>query len=99
MTDLKHHCHISFQLIPLVDKANTYAIIDKALDLIRSSGINHVTGAMETTLEGNYDDVMALIRKAQVATLDHADELVSVIKVHLRKEGPVTFDEKIGRSL
>ena len=94
MTDLKHPCHVSFQLLPLLDHDKIYQIVDKALEIIRSSGIAHVTGPMETTMEGDYDEIMKIIRKIQVLTLEHSDELVSVIKVHLRKYGPVTFEEK-----
>lgn len=91
---MDHPVHLALQIVPL-GTPQTYSVIDRAIDVIRQSGVRFTVGPMETVLEGNYNTVMAIAREAQVAALEAgADELVVTLKLHIRKSGPVLFDEK-----
>ena len=57
---------VSFQVLPggLPDKATTYAAVDAAIAVVAASGLTYLVNPMETTIEGEYDTVMAVIKRA-----------------------------------
>lgn len=88
---------MAIQIIPLkTNQQNLYSIIDKAIDVIDQSGLTYQVCAMETVIEGKYDQVMAVAKKAQeIAMKEGAEELIVNIKLHIRKDGDVTWSEKM----
>jgi uncharacterized protein YqgV (UPF0045/DUF77 family) len=91
---MNHTIHLALQIVPLSSKP-AYPIIDRAIAVIQDSGLPFTVGPMETVIEGDYDRVMQVARAAQLAALDAgADELVVAMKLHIRKEGSVSFGEK-----
>ena len=56
-----HKINAALQLLPLSNNIDKYKIIDKAIDLIKSSGLNYVVCPFETVVEGSYVEVMQLI--------------------------------------
>ena len=62
---------VSFEVLPggLPDKAATYAAVDAAIAVVAESGLTYRVGPMETTIEGEYDDIMTVIKRAQEAVL------------------------------
>jgi uncharacterized protein YqgV (UPF0045/DUF77 family) len=50
---------------------------------------------METTMEGEYDVLMEIVKKCHEIVFEHgAERVVSVVKIDAKKNG-VTMDEKI----
>ncbi|HEY8513661.1 MAG TPA: thiamine-binding protein [Cyclobacteriaceae bacterium] len=95
---MKHNIHLALQIVPLTTSDRAYPVIDKAIDVIAASGLRYQVGAMETVIEGPYDDAMRTIKAAQQACFDAgAEELVVNIKLHVRKNGDVTFGEKLDK--
>lgn len=93
---MEHQIHLAIQIIPLNSKHHPYEAIDKAIEVIQQSGLRYEVGPMETVIEGTYEAVMETARKAQQACLLHgANELVVNMKLHLRKDGDVTWEEKM----
>jgi uncharacterized protein YqgV (UPF0045/DUF77 family) len=62
--------------------ANPYAHVEAAIAVIEGSGLHYEVSALGTTVEGDPDDVWALLRRAHEACLAAgAEGLVTVIKV------------------
>lgn len=81
---------VSFEVLPggIADKAAVYRAVDAAIDVVAQSGLPYKVGAMETTVEGDYDTVMALIKQAQDAVLAAgADRVFTLIKVDYNPQG------------
>ena len=93
---MKHQIHLAIQIVPLsTGDQHPYAVIDKAIEVIARSGLRYAVGAMETVMEGPYEEAMAVAKKAQEACLEAgAGELVVNLKLHVRKDGDVTCEEK-----
>jgi uncharacterized protein YqgV (UPF0045/DUF77 family) len=75
---------VSFQVLPggLAEQAAVYAAVDAAIAVVASSGLPYLVSPMETTVEGEYDAVMALIKRAQDAALAAgATRTMTLIKV------------------
>lgn len=88
---------ISFQVLPggLPDKAATYAAVDAAIAVVAASGLPYTVGAMETTIEGEYDAIMPMIRQALDAVIAAGANRVFVnMKIDYDPRGS-TIDEKL----
>lgn len=93
---MNHKIHLAIQIIPLVKRDRVYSIVDKAIEKIADSGLPYSVGPMETVIEGEYDNVLLIARKAQEACLEAgADELVVNLKIHVRKNADITWEEKM----
>lgn len=92
---MKHQIHFAIQIVPISKTHHPYVLIDKAIDVIKESGLRYEVCPMETVIEGDYEVIMQVIKKAQEACLEAgADEIVVTIKVHARKDSGVTWEEK-----
>ncbi len=73
----------AIQLLPIGAKENKYDLIDAAIGLIQTSGLNYKVCPFETVVEGPSDKVYALIQNIQEETLKHnCSELLINIKIH-----------------
>jgi uncharacterized protein YqgV (UPF0045/DUF77 family) len=89
--------NVGFQVLPKVKDGNSYAIVDKAIEVVQASGVKYEVGPMETVMEGQYDLLLDIVKRAQEACIEAgASEVMTFIKVHYRPEG-VTIDEKIAK--
>lgn len=92
---MKNQVHIAIQIVP-ISREHPYPIIDRAIDVIKNSGVEYRVGAMETVMQGDYKKLMAIVQQAQDACFAAgADEVVVTLKVHAKKEGDVTWEEKL----
>ncbi|MBP7175052.1 MAG: thiamine-binding protein [Thermoclostridium sp.] len=89
--------NVSLQILPRVPDERLYPVIDKVIELIAQSGIKYMVGPMETTMEGEYDILMGIVKKAQELCIEEgATRVLSVVKIDYKPEG-VTMDEKVGK--
>lgn len=89
--------NVSLQIIPKVPDERTYAVVDRVIEMIQKSGVKYLVGPMETTMEGDLDTLLLLVKKAQeVCTNEGATRVLSVVKIDYKLEG-VTMDEKISK--
>ncbi|MEW6622873.1 MAG: thiamine-binding protein [Bacillota bacterium] len=90
-------CNVSLQVIPNVSEEKIYEIVDKVIELIRDSGVKYMVGPMETTMEGELDELLAIVQKAQIVCVQAgAKRVCSVVKIDY-SPGGVTIDEKVGK--
>ena len=88
--------NVSLQVIPSTEKeADLYPIVDKVIELIEESGVKYQVGPMETTMEGELDELLEIVREAQHVCEKHgARRVLSVVKIDY-KPGGVTMGEKM----
>jgi uncharacterized protein (TIGR00106 family) len=88
--------NIAVQVIPLSKKGLRYELIDEAIDVIKDSGINHRVCPFETVIEGNYDEIMEIIKRCRDRCFEMgAEEILVNLKIHQRRSSAVTIDEKM----
>ena len=88
-------CNVSLQVIPTVMEDRIYPVVDKVIEYIESTGVKYEVGAMETTMEGELEELLEIVKRAQEnCTEEGASRVVSMVKIDYKKEG-VTMDEKI----
>jgi len=87
--------NVSLQVIPTVSEADIYRVVDKVIEMIQKSGVKYLVGPMETTMEGELDELLEIVKKAQnICINEGASRVLSVVKIDYKPEG-VTIDEKI----
>ena len=61
----------AIQLLPLSNNIDKYKIIDEAIALIISSGLNYVVCPFETVVEGSFEEVMQLIKNIKYSRANY----------------------------
>jgi len=93
---MNNQINMSIQVIPFTRKADQYDIVDRAIDVIKESGVTYRVCPFETVLEGQYDILIDLIKKIQEACFTYgAYEVLTNIRIQARKNGNVSIEEKM----
>mgnify|MGYP000468783477 CR=1 FL=1 len=83
----KSDVFVAFQVIPRVRSGNNFEVVDRAIDVVKAAGVPFQVGAMETTMKGELDLLLGIVKDAQQACLDHgAVEVITNIKIHTTTE-------------
>jgi uncharacterized protein YqgV (UPF0045/DUF77 family) len=70
-------------------------IVDEVIDYIKSTGLNYYVGPFETAIEGDYDELMDIVKECQhIAIRAGAPSVAAYIKVSYKPEGDVLTIEK-----
>ncbi|MFU0824412.1 thiamine-binding protein [Clostridium sp.] len=86
--------NVSIQVLPVVEEDRIYPVVDKVIEYIDSCGVKYEVGPMETTMEGDLDKLLEIVKKAQdICVEEGAARVISIIKIDYKKEG-VTMEEK-----
>ena len=87
---------VAIQVLPKADSdEELIRIVDEVIDYIKSTGLNYYVGPCETSIEGDYDELMDIIKEWQkVAVRAGAESVSAYVKITYRPEGEVLSIEK-----
>lgn len=76
----------AFSIAPTAadETGSVSAAVARAVKVVRDSGLPHETTSMFTTIEGEWDEVMAVIRDAVTAVSDVSPRVSLVLKADIR---------------
>ncbi len=89
---------IAIQVLPQVESdEEVIRIVDEVIDYIKSTGLNYYVGPCETSVEGDYDTLMEIVKECQkVAVAAGAGSVSAYVKINYRPEGEVlTIERKV----
>ncbi len=87
--------NIALQILPNSNTIHPYTLVDKAIEVIAASGLRYKVTPFETVMEGNYDEIMMVVKQAQEACYEAgADSLMTYIKIQTSR-GDVSIDDKM----
>ncbi|MCP4574378.1 MAG: MTH1187 family thiamine-binding protein [bacterium] len=97
---------LEFSLYPTDKGASVSEYVQRNLEIIDDSGLPYKLGPMGTTLEGEWDEVMAVVKQCRDRMATDCDRMAVQIKIDDRK-GPSgrleskveTLRRKTGRDL
>ncbi|WP_018654955.1 MTH1187 family thiamine-binding protein [Actinomadura flavalba] len=75
---------VAFSVTPLGTGEDVGELVAEAVRVVRASGLPHRTDAMFTTIEGEWDEVMAVVKAATDAVAARAPRVSLVLKADLR---------------
>ena len=89
---------VAIQVLPVTtDEDEVIRIVDEVIAYIKSTGLSCYVGPFETTIEGDYDQLMDVIKECQyVASRAGCPAMNCYVKISYKPEGDVlTIDKKV----
>jgi uncharacterized protein (TIGR00106 family) len=87
--------NIALQILPSSKTIHPYSLVDQAIEVIANSGLRYKVTPFETVMEGSYDEIMAVVKKAQQACYEAgADSLMTYVKIQTSRTD-VSIDDKM----
>jgi len=88
---------VSFQVLPkTATDEKTIAIVDKVIAMIKKSGVTFEVGPMETTMEGDLEMLLTIVKKAQYLCIKQGAKAVFTnVKIAYNPKGVLTINQKI----
>jgi uncharacterized protein (TIGR00106 family) len=93
---------VAFSVTPIGSGQHVGQAVADAVRVVRDSGLPHRTDAMFTSVEGEWDEVMDVVRRAVEAVQAHAARVSLVLKADLNEgvtDGLTTKVETVERLL
>ncbi|MFG2005067.1 MTH1187 family thiamine-binding protein [Spirillospora sp. NPDC048911] len=75
---------VAFSVTPLGAGEDVGELVAEAVRVVRASGLPNRTDAMFTTIEGEWDEVMAVIKRAVDAVAERSPRVSLVVKADIR---------------
>ncbi len=89
---------VAIQVLPNVqDDDEVIRIVDEVIDYIKSTGLHYYVGPCETSIEGDYDQLMEIVKNCQIVAAKAACQAMNTyVKISYKPEGEVlTIDKKV----
>ncbi|GAA0243689.1 MTH1187 family thiamine-binding protein [Actinomadura nitritigenes] len=86
---------VAFSVTPLGTGEDVGELVAEAVRVVRASGLPNRTDAMFTTVEGEWDEVMAVVKAATDAVAARAPRVSLVVKADLRPGVTGAMDAKV----
>ena len=91
---------IAIQVLPnVVGNEEIVRVVDKVIEFIKSKGLKMNVAPFETTIEGDFDELMEIVKECQVVAVKAgADGVMSYVKINYKPKGDILkIDEKISK--
>ncbi len=86
---------VSFEVIPLCD--DPYPVVDKAIEVVQRSGVKYEVGPHETTMEGELDHLLEIVKEGHRACFAAgAQRVITFVKIVDAVDGS-TIEEKVAK--
>ena len=94
---------VAFQVIPRLKEGNNFEVVDKAIEVVMAANVPYQVGAMETTMKGDLNQLLDIVKNAQQACYDAgALEVITNIKIHSQTEAATdtfcTYDRGVTKA-
>lgn len=88
---------IAIQVLPAVEGEDVIRVVDHVINYIKSTGLNTYVGPFETTVEGDYDTLMAIVKECQLICIrEGAPNVASYVKIFYNPNvGVWSIDKKV----
>ncbi len=88
---------MEFSIVPLDKGVSLSAYVAKVLDVVDKSGLDYKLGPMGTVVEGEWDEVTALLTRCFRTLEAESDRITMTVKFDCRKGGSGRLTAKTDR--
>jgi uncharacterized protein YqgV (UPF0045/DUF77 family) len=92
------NANVAIQVLPHVDTdEEVIRIVDEVIAYIKSTGLKYYVGPCETAIEGEYEELMEIVKNCQyIAIKAGCPKVAAYVKISFAPEGGVlTIDQKV----
>lgn len=92
------NANVAIQVLPKAETdEEVVRIVDEVIAYIKSTGLTYYVGPSETSIEGDYDQLMEIVKNCQYIAIKAGCPKVSAyVKITFAPEGGVlTIDQKV----
>jgi uncharacterized protein YqgV (UPF0045/DUF77 family) len=96
----KLNANVAIQVLPSVlEDEEIVRIVDEVIDYIRSTGVEYYVGPCETAMEGDYEELMEIVKHCQYIAIEAgAPSVMSYVKITYKPEGEeLTIERKTAK--
>lgn len=88
---------LAIQVLPKVEGEEVIRVVDEVIAYIKSTGLNTFVGPFETTIEGDFDQLMDIAKECQkICIRAGAPSVMSYMKIAYNPgEGGWSIDKKV----
>ena len=90
------NANVAIQVLPAVQgDEEVVRVVDEVIDYIKSTGVTYYVGPCETAMEGDYEQLMEIVKQCQyIAVKAGAPSVMSYVKIGYKPEGDILTIEK-----
>ena len=93
---MNHKINLALQVLPRAEGIDSYHLVDKAIEIIKASGVPYKVCPFETVMEGDYDQLMNIVKQVQQACYEAGTEtMMTYIKIQSAASHDVTIADKM----
>ncbi|WP_244833329.1 thiamine-binding protein [Clostridium sp. BJN0001] len=86
---------VAIQILPTVPDDKLIPIVDKVIEYIKSKGLKTFVSPFETTIEGDYDELMEIVKHCQIVACEAgAPSIMTYVKINYDPRGVLTINQK-----
>lgn len=86
---------IEFSIVPLGKDASVSPVIARIMKIVMDSGVQYKANPMGTVIEGEWDELMGLVKKCHDEAMQDADRVVTSIKIDDYKGKGYRLEKKL----
>lgn len=87
---------VAIQVLPSLEGEEIIRVVDQVIAYIKGTGLNYFVGPFETTIEGEYDTLMDIVKECQkICIREGAPSVMSYVKIAYNPQGVWTIDKKV----
>ena len=86
---------VAIQVLPALPDDELIPVVDAVIDYIKSTGLKTFVSPFETTIEGDYDELMEVVKQCQIVAVEAgAPGIMTYVKINYNPEGVLTINKK-----
>lgn len=86
---------VEFSIIPIGAGSSIGGQLAKVLKIVDESGLPYKVNPMGTVIEGEWDDILRLVKKCHDMVMKDCDRALTTVSIDDRKGKPNRIDEKV----
>lgn len=94
------NANVAIQVLPVVQgDEEIVRVVDAVIDYIKSTGVNYYVGPCETAMEGDYEELMDIVKHCQYIAIEAgAPSVMSYVKITYKPDGEkLTIERKTAK--
>lgn len=96
----KLNANVAIQVLPSVlEDEEIVRVVDAVIDYIKSTGVEYYVGPCETAMEGDYEELMEIVKQCQYIAIEAgAPSVMSYVKITYKPQGEkLTIERKTAK--